>query len=294
VVYGGGAFFVPYLMALFLIGIPLTILEIGFGQFFQTGDIGVFGGFHPRLRGVGLSSVACGFMLVTYYSVLIAWVINAFFDSWSDNAPWGNDEVTGGEAIDYFINDVIGAKTLPADGTPTRIVGKNVGYSFLVWVLMYASIAVGIKWTGRITFLTMGLPVVLLFVFLGKALTLEGAEDGVKEYIGIWDMEILRTQGEVWSVACSQIFFSIGLTFGILTAYGSHCPRNEPAVLNSCVIAFSNSLFSIISGFAVFAALGHLAHLEGVAVTDLSFGGFSLVFGTWPVVLNTLPGKRYD
>jgi solute carrier family 6 GABA transporter-like protein 1 len=294
VVYGGGAFFVPYFMALLLIGIPLTILEIGFGQFFQTGDIGVFGGFHPRLRGVGLSSVACGFMLVTYYSVLIAWVLNAFFDSWSDNAPWDNENLTGGEAVTYFVNDVIGAGTLPADGTPTRIVGKNVGYSLLVWVLMYLATAFGIKWAGRLTFLTMGLPILLLFVFLGKALTLEGAEDGVKEYIGIWDMSILKSQGEVWSVACSQIFFSIGLTFGILTAYGSHCPRDEPAVLNSCVIAFSNSLFSVISGFAVFAALGHLAHLEGVGVTDLDFAGFSLVFGTWPVVLNTLPGKRYD
>ena len=41
--YGGGAFFVPYLLALALIGIPLAILEIGFGQYFQTGDIGVFG-----------------------------------------------------------------------------------------------------------------------------------------------------------------------------------------------------------------------------------------------------------
>ena len=51
--YGGGAFFIPYLMALFLLGIPLAILEIGFGQYFQTGDIGVFGTFHPRLRGVG-------------------------------------------------------------------------------------------------------------------------------------------------------------------------------------------------------------------------------------------------
>jgi SNF family Na+-dependent transporter len=294
VLYGGGAFFVPYLMALLLVGVPLTILEIGFGQFFQTGDIGVFGGFHPRLRGVGLSSVACGFMLVTYYSVLIAWVLNAFFDSWSDNAPWGKDNLTGGEAVDYFINDIIGARTLPADGTPTRLVGKNVGYSLLVWVLMYAATAAGIKWTGRLTFLTMGFPVVLLLVFLGTALTLEGAANGVKAYIGIWDMEILKTQGEVWSVACSQIFFSIGLTFGILTAYGSHCPRDEPIVLNSCVIIFSNSLFSILSGFAVFAALGHLAYIEAVAVTDLDYAGLSLVFGTWPVVLNTLPGKRYD
>ena len=136
----------------------------------------------------------------------------------------------------------------------------------------------------------MGLPIVLLFVFLGKALTLPGASDGIRAYIGIWDMSVLTEQGEVWSVAASQIFFSIGLTFGILTAFGSHCKRDEPAVLNSCVVAGSNSMFSFISGFAVFAALGHLAYLSGDEVTDLPYSGFGLVFGTWPVVFNTLPG----
>ena len=107
---------------------------------------------------------------------------------------------------------------------------------------------------GRITYFSMGLPIILLFVFLGKALSLEGAELGVHEYIGQWDVSVLKERGEVWSVACSQIFFSIGVTFGILTAYGSHCKRDEPVVLNSCVIAFSNSAFSFVAGFAVFAA----------------------------------------
>merc|ERR1712072_967816 len=100
----------------------------------------------------------------------------------------------------------------------------------------------------------------------------------------------LRTEGEVWSVACSQVFFSISLTFGILTSYGSHCKRDEPALLNSVVIVCSNSLFSILTGFAVFAALGHLAYIDGVAPTDVPYSGFALVFGTWPVVLGKLPG----
>ena len=50
----------------------------------------------------------------------------------------------------------------------------------------------------------------------------------------------------------AQIFFSIGITFGIMTAYGSHCHRDEPAFMNSCVIAASNSLYSFIAGFVVF------------------------------------------
>jgi SNF family Na+-dependent transporter len=78
-----------------------------------------------------------------------------------------------------------------------------------------------------------------------------------------------------------------------MTAFGSYCDRNEPATLNAFVIAGANSTFSFISGFAVFASLGHLAHLEGVAVNDLDFAGFSLVFGTWPVVMGTLPGGEH-
>lgn len=75
-----------------------------------------------------------------------------------------------------------------------------------------------------------------------------------------------------------------------MTAFGSYCPKTEPVVLNSTVIALSNSMFSFLSGFAVFAALGHLSFLSGIPVLELPYGGFSLVFGTWPVVLNTLPG----
>lgn len=288
--YGGGAFFIPYFLALFFIGIPLTVLEVGFGQYFQTGDIGVFGGFHHRLRGVGVCSTVCGFIVSSYYVVMIGWIVNAFCSSWDDDAPWGNPDVTGNDAVQYFYNEIIGMETIVNDNlSPTRVVAANVGYTAIVWCVIGLGTMFGIKFTGRLTYFTMGLPILLLFVFLGRAIMLPGASEGVRAYIGEWDLSVLRTDGEVWSVACSQVFFSISLTFGILTSYGSHCKRNEPAVLNSCVIVASNSMFSIITGFAVFCALGHLGHIAGTSVTEIPYGGFSLVFGTWPVVLGSLP-----
>lgn len=78
--YGGGAFFIPYIMAFFLIGLPVLILEISLGQTQQTGNVGVFGYFHPRMRGVGMASVACAFMLVVYYSILLAWVTRGMYN----------------------------------------------------------------------------------------------------------------------------------------------------------------------------------------------------------------------
>ena len=136
----------------------------------------------------------------------------------------------------------------------------------------------------------MGLPIITIFVFLFKAISLEGSNDGIKQYIGQWDMDVLTNRPDVWSTAVSQIFFSIGVTFGIMTALGSYNDRGDPAVVHSFVIALANSCFSFIAGFAVFAALGHLAFLEGVGVDEISSGGFSLLFGTYPVVFGKLAG----
>ena len=284
------AFFIPYVMALFLIGIPTLILEISLGQVYQTGCVGAFGALSPRMRGIGVASAVCAFFLVTYYAMLLAWVTNAFFDSFGGNAPWDQEGTTGEDAVNYFFNEIIGMSTVGEDGRPTRVVWANVGYNALVWFTIWLCLAFGAEWTGRVAYITMGLPILFLFLFFFKAILLEGAGDGIEEYIGKWEMSVLRDQPDVWSTAVSQIFFSIGVTMGVMTAYGSHCPRGEPATLNSTVISCSNSMFSFIAGFAVFAAMGHLAHLEGVEVDDIPYGGFSLVFGTWPVVFGTFNG----
>jgi solute carrier family 6 GABA transporter-like protein 1 len=233
-----------------------------------------------------MSSIACGYMLVTYYSMLLAWVCNAFFDTFGSRNFWAQPQVTGSEAKDYFFNEIIGMGTLGPDLRPTRLVGKNVGYSFLTWVIIYLCVAFGLKTTGRITYFTMGLPVVLLFVFLGRALSLPGSQDGVEAYIHDSNWGVFTQKPDIWSKATSQVFFSLGITFGIMTAYGSHCKRSEPAFVNSIVIALSDGLFSFVAGFAVFATFGHLAFIEDLdSISQLEYASFGLVFGSWPVTL---------
>ena len=143
--------------------------------------------------------------------------------------------------------------TLKDSGRPSRLVGANVGYSALVWMCVWLCLAFGTQWTGRIAYITMGLPILFLFIFFFRSITLDGASDGIEEYIGKWDMKVLREEPDVWSRAVSQIFFSLSTTMGTMPAYGSHCPRGEPSVLNSVVIGVCNCMFSFISGFAVFA-----------------------------------------
>ena len=221
-----GAFFIPYFMALLFIGIPILILEICLGQLYRTGDVGSFGGMHRRLRGIGLSSVFGAYVVVVYYIPLIAWTVNGFFDTFSgfDEKYGIKTDENGGLISPYSVHfgpKIIGMESLNEGSlNPTRLVPDNVGYLAMVYIIMYFCIAFGIKVTGRIAYFTMGFPILLLFIFFFRGVTLDGASDGIKEYIGIWDLSVLRERGEVWSTAVSQIFFSIGISWGIFTAYG--------------------------------------------------------------------------
>lgn len=290
--FGGGAFFIPYLMALIFIGIPLVILEIALGQYYRTGDIGVFGGIHARMRGVGVASLVCGFSVVLYYIPLIAWTVRAFFESFKDFDKNYTDS-NGKDAYAYFKDDIIGMSTLGVDNLPTRVVWENFGCLVFIYALIFLCVGFGVKNTGRIAYFTMGFPILLLFIFLIRVCVLEGAGDGIKAYIGEWDMSVLSKNGNVWSLAVSQIFFSLGVTFGIFTAYGSSCPKDAPVLANSFVISLANTAFSFISGFVVFAALGHLAFKSDLPVSAVADAGPGLVFGTYPVVLADLDGGQH-
>uniref|UniRef100_A0ABI7YD20 Transporter n=1 Tax=Felis catus TaxID=9685 RepID=A0ABI7YD20_FELCA len=60
---GGGAYLVPYLVLLIIIGIPLFFLELAVGQRIRRGSIGVWHYVCPRLGGIGFSSCILDKML---------------------------------------------------------------------------------------------------------------------------------------------------------------------------------------------------------------------------------------
>lgn len=72
---GGGAFLVPYLVALFIVGVPLLMLEFGLGHHFRRAFPQALGRVHARFSWIGWWSVSfVMFGIVAYYGVVIAWV----------------------------------------------------------------------------------------------------------------------------------------------------------------------------------------------------------------------------
>lgn len=74
--HGGGAFLIPYLLSLMLLGLPLFQLELGLGQMFRQGTLGMWSRLGlPRLRGVGVAATLCTFFVSLYYNVILAWTV---------------------------------------------------------------------------------------------------------------------------------------------------------------------------------------------------------------------------
>lgn len=92
--WGGAIFFIPYLLCLFLLGIPMMMLEFSLGQVLQKGDIAVWTKLHPRLTGIGLASVMASYLITFYYNVIIAWSLVYLCSSFINPLPWSIQNTT--------------------------------------------------------------------------------------------------------------------------------------------------------------------------------------------------------
>jgi len=308
--YGGGAFFVPYLLCMVFIGIPILTLEFALGQVYRSGDVASFGAMHPRLRGVGLGSIWCGFMVVCYYVVIIAfactYLVSSFHDS-GDHFKWApNGDIS--KVSSFFVSDVAGiGPDLDENGNLRRsvtLVPQTWAAVTVIWVLIYLCTFKGARLTGRITYLTFPLPLLLLLFLACYFGGLNGADEGIEKYIGDWDMKKitsdeacgLRTCEEAWVDAVTQVFFSLSVTFGVMTAYASYNPRTQGVQMDAFIVAFFDCLSSFIGGFAVYAGLGVLAKAQNQELTEATagIGGFSLVFISFPSALEALGHEPFN
>ena len=74
--YGGGAFLIPWIVGLIVLGIPWMIMEFGMGHYFQRSAPGIFEGIGKKWEWLGWWPVWVAFLIVTYYTVVMAWALN--------------------------------------------------------------------------------------------------------------------------------------------------------------------------------------------------------------------------
>lgn len=268
--YGGGAFLIPYLIALVLEGIPLFHLELAIGQRLRKGSIGVWSSISPYLMGVGIGSLLVSFLVGLYYNTIIAWVLWYLFHSFEDPLPWYscplNANKTGyikecqdSTPVDYYWY----RKTLNISPDISHDGGLQWGMVLCLlcaWTLLYLCTIRGIESTGKAIYFTATFPYLVLTIFLVRGLTLPGATDGLI-YLFTPDISVLANP-RVWLDAATQIFFSLSLAFGGLIAFSSYNPPKNDCETDAVVIAVVNSATSLYASISIFSILGFKATIS--------------------------------
>lgn len=89
---GGGAFLIPFLICLFIIGMPCMYLELAAGQFFHCGNITIWGKMVPYMKGIGYSCVIINILMLSYYNTLQSYALYYLFYSFQSPVPWSSCE----------------------------------------------------------------------------------------------------------------------------------------------------------------------------------------------------------
>ena len=275
--YGGGAFLIPYLVALLTAGIPLLILEFALGHRMESSAPLSFAKISRKTEWLGWFALMVGFGIVTYYAVIMGWAAKYLVHSFT--LAWGTDTKA------FFFNNVLNL----SDGVFN--VGKPqmwlVLALFICWVWIVLSTWKGVKTVGKVVYVTVTLPWIIIIVFVIRGLTLPGAMDGIRYYLTP-NFKALADP-EVWHAAYSQIFFTLTVGFGVMIAYASFLPRKSDIINNAILIGLANCATSYVAGFAVFSTLGYYAHISGTTVANVMKSGPQLAFVTYPTIINHLP-----
>jgi neurotransmitter:Na+ symporter, NSS family len=280
---GGGAFLIPYFVALATAGLPILMLEYSLGHRYRQGAPATFHFVKRSWEGLGWWMAAISFMIATYYVVILGWCLSFIYYSFGEK--WGED--TGA----FFVGDYLATSAGAAPegfwdigGLQWKVLVPMLIAWALVFTLMHRGVSRGIEMASRVL---MPALILMLLIIVIRAVTLEGAADGL-DVLFTPDFGAL-TDPDVWVAAYGQVFFSLSIAFSIMIAYSSYLPRRTDLSNSALVVGLSNAGFEFLAAIGVFAALGFLAGVLGVPVTEVATDGVVLAFVVFPQVISALP-----
>jgi len=246
---GGGAFLIPYVISVLLLGIPLMMLEISVGRQFKRSVVSSMRSINGRLTWVGLFVVLVALLVLSYYLVVTGWTFAYFLYALSGTEPVFEEFTRTYNSLLFFV---------------------------VVTVLMALIVARGIRGgIERTNQLLVPAFLILLLLLAVYALALPRAVDGVLFYL---TPDFTRLSDySVWLAAFGQAFFSLSVGSGILITYGSYLDESVSLPSNMGIIALTDSFISFISGLVIFPIVFSFG-FEPAAGPKLAFSTLPYIF----------------
>jgi solute carrier family 6 GABA transporter-like protein 1 len=284
----GIQWFIPYLLALVLLAIPALALELAAGNAYRGGTVTAYNKISRRMRGTGIAANYVGFVVTIYFIPIIAWGMVFFQKSFESPLPWA------GDTENYFMYEVVSAVDQDTSGRwvdypSINFDGRLVGWDAFLWFLVWLCIFRGTGWTGRVVYFTMGLPLIVIVILIGRGASLPNAARGIKLYFGEFHGDKLAGT-QIWQAAVGQVFYSTGVGFGFYTAYASYNHQHANAAQDAVLLCMTNAFLEAVLAFAAFGIVGFMGMTPD---PENPIGSYGLGFMTYPEAFVQMPGSNF-
>jgi len=271
---GGGAYVLVFCIAMIVLGIPMILVENVIGRRALRNCVDAFAApkkdgsrIKPVWKIAGIMGVIGAFGILAYYMVLGGWVLTYIVNI-----------LTGDFDLSARITDPAFTQKFYAEhieNSPLGVGAYTIVFIAINWYILKNGIIEGIE--KFVKFLMPALFLCFIAVILTN-LTLEGAKEGVKFYLGV---DFAKITPKLLIDVLGQVFFALSLGFGVMITLSSFLNKDEKLMQTATITAVVNTLIAVLAGFMIFPSL-FSAGLEPSS-------GSSLVFKSLPIAFSHMP-----
>lgn len=276
---GGGAFLIPYIIAIFILGVPMLMLEGLIGYKWKLPLVSAYNkviGRKGKILG-WLSVIAC-LTIGAFYIVLTAYsAAYTYFAATKQIPP---------DSKSFFLNEFLktteGIHDFGTFSLPVLL--ATICMCILTYFVMVRNIRDGIE---KICTLFMPLLAVIMTVFAITTLFLPGGINALKYYLTP-DFSKLNDPA-LWRDVFGQLFFSLSLGLGIIIGYSRHTDKTTNVARAMILVTIGDFAVSFISGLAIFGCLAHISHTQQIPFDQIvtSDSTFEIGFILFPTILQS-------
>ena len=240
----GGAFVLVYLVCILIVGLPIMVAELLIGRRSQKSVVGALRESAGKWWSlVGMWGVLCGFILLSYYTVIAGWSLFYFWKTlgWS----------FGGYPEGLAAGNVFGEQA----GNGGLQIGLALAFSIATVSVVYFGVQKGIERVAKLFLpILFGILVLLLISALGMS--------GSGHALGfIFRPNFGELTGAGVLEALGHSFFTLSLGMGAMITYGSYISRRQSVVKAAGAIVALDTLIAIFATVIMFSVIFSVAGL---------------------------------
>ncbi len=293
---GGGAFMIPYFVALFFVGIPLMWIEWAIGRygggFEHSTAPGVFHSLWKKNRFIkyfGVIGIFGPMVILIYYTYVESWTLAYSFFALVQKYSGILDQASMQSFLRGF------------QGLEKNQFFSSMAPAYMFFLITFAIniiiLSYGIR-GGIERFCKFAMPTLFLFgtvlavrvLMLGAPLASRPDWNILNGLGYLWNPDFSRLlDAKVWLAATGQVLFTLSVGIGVILTYASYLKKGDDVILSGLTAVSMNEMAEVVIGSSIIIPAAFV-FFGPMGMGDIAASGaFNLGFVTMPRIFLNMP-----